>query len=148
MNNADKYEIRADLFYDPANHFWIDVAKSHAVIGLSPLIQETNGSFVAIQFAEVGSTVEQHKSFGTAEAEKHVGPLLSPISGKILAINQEVITTPRLINDQPYDGGWLVEMEILNPSELENMITGEQKIREWFAAELQKFDEKGWIAKP
>lgn len=148
MDNVDKYEIRESLYYDPKNHFWIDVQGSRAVIGLTPLIQETNGSFVAIQFSEVGSAVSQYKSFGTAEAEKHVGPLLSPISGKILAVNQEVMATPRLINDQPYDGGWLVEMELSNPEELNSMITGLENIREWFASELKRFDEKGWIAKP
>lgn len=148
MNKVDKYEIREHLYYDPANHFWLDVTGNYAVIGMSPLVQETSGSFVAVQFAKPGTSFKKGESIGTVEAEKHVGPLKAPLSGKVQSVNEAVINTPRLINEKPYDDGWLMEIEFADSSELDSMITGEKNIREWFSSELKRFNDKGWIAQP
>jgi len=148
MNKVDKYEIRESLYYDSANHFWADVSGNTAVIGMSPLVQETSGSFVAVQFAKPGTTFKKGESIGTVEAEKHVGPLKSPLSGKVRLVNDAVMNNPRLINEQPYDDGWLMEIELTDTRELDGLITGEQNIREWFETELKRFNDKGWIAQP
>lgn len=148
MNKVDKYEIRGTLFYDPANHFWVDVTGDTAVIGMSPLIQEISGSFVAIQMSQQGTTFTMHESIGTVEAEKHVGPLKAPLSGRVRSVNEAVINNPRLINDRPYDEGWLMEIDLTDVSELDEMISGEENIKEWFEAELKRFNDKGWIAQP
>jgi len=151
MNNTmvkiDKYNVRTDLYYDGENHLWIDITQKKAVIGMSPLIQETSGTFVAIKINETGTEIIKGKSFGSAEAEKHVGPLISPLSGKIISINQNVIEKPGLINTDPYGDGWMIEMEFTNlEQEMTDFISGEENIINWFKAELKKFDEKGWIA--
>lgn len=148
MNKIDKYEIRETLHYDPANHFWVDVSGNTAVIGMSPLIQETSGSFVAVQLANPGTAFKKGESVGTVEAEKHVGPLKSPLSGVVRLINDAVINNPRLINELPYDDGWLMEIELTDQDELKSLISGEQNIRVWFETELKKFNDKGWIAQP
>lgn len=147
MNKVGKYEIREALHYDPVSHFWLDVSGNSAVMGMSPLVQETSGSFVAVQLARPGTSFKKGQSIGTVEAEKHVGPLKAPVSGRIRSINEAVISHPRLINEHPYEEGWLMEIELTDPSELTAMITGE-KTREWFEAELKRFNEKGWIAQP
>ena len=144
----DKYEVRGNLYYDPATHLWIEDAGVFAVIGMSPLMQETSGSFVAIQFAAPGTSFQKNDSIGTVEAEKHVGPIKAPLSGKIRKVNEAVRNNPRLINEHPYDDGWLMEIELANPHELDAMITGEKNIREWFKTELKRFNDKGWIAQP
>jgi len=148
MNNVDKYEIRENLHYDSNTHFWLDVSGHSAVIGMSPLIQETSGSFVAVQFAKPGTSFKKGESIGTVEAEKHVGPLKAPVSGTVRLVNEAVINNPRLINEEPYDGGWLMEIDLSNASEIDGMITGEKNIKDWFESELKKFDEKGWTAQP
>ena len=148
MNKVDKYEIRENLHYDPVNHFWVNVLDDFARIGMSPLVQETSGSFVAVQFIPTGSSFRKNDSIGTVEAEKHVGPLKAPVSGKVRRVNEAVIVNPRLMNEQPYDGGWLMEIELADGSELAGLITGEKKTREWFEAELKRFKDKGWIAQP
>ena len=148
MNKVDKYEIRESLYYDPANHFWVDVTGNTAVIGMSPLVQETSGSFVAIQLAKAGTSFKKGESIGIVEAEKHVGPLKSRLSGKVRLVNDAVMNNPRLINEQPYDDGWLMEIELTDPSELETLITGQKNISEWFESELKRFNDKGWIAQP
>ena len=147
MVKIDKYNVITDLYYDPKEHFWIKINDSHARIGMSPLIQETSGAFVAIQINSLNTTLSKNDAFGSIEAEKHVGPLKMPLSGKITMINEAVIENPRLINTDPYGDGWLIEMEITNSTgELPELIYGEQNIVNWFKAELKKFDDKGWIA--
>ena len=147
MIKIDKYDVDTGLYYDPKEHFWIKISDNHAQIGMSPLIQETSGAFVAIQMNSPEMQLNKGDSFGTIEAEKHVGPLKIPLTGKITNINDHVVENPRLINYDPYGDGWLIEMELTNyDTEVPELIYGEQNIIEWFESELKKFDDKGWIA--
>lgn len=148
MSNDNPYEIRELLYYDPVNHFWVDASRPFAVIGMTPLIQETSGSFVAVQVSPAGTELKKNQPMGMVEAEKHVGPLKSPLSGIVRLVNESVLSNPRLMNDEPYDGGWLMEIEMSDRSELDSMITGKENIRQWFELELKRFNDKGWIAQP
>lgn len=142
-----KKVIKTDLLYDPENYFWIKPEGNKARIGMSPLVEETSGSFVAIRFEKIGESLKKGESFGSAEAEKHVGHMIIPVSGKLLAINQKVLENPRLINTDPYNDGWLIEVELTNfEAEFDGLIAGEENIKTWFEAEIKKFDEKGWLA--
>ena len=147
MEKIDKYDINTDLLYDPETHYWIEIEGSHARIGMSPLVQETSGSFVAIIFDGVNNELKKGQSFGSIEAEKHVGPLNAPISGIITEINEQVIENPRLINSDPYGQGWLIK---ISPNDLQadlpHLISGKDEILNWFKSELKKFEAKGWIA--
>jgi glycine cleavage system H protein len=147
MIKIDKYNVDTGLYYDPKEHFWIKVSGNNARIGMSPLIQETSGAFVAIQINDSEDELFQGEPFGTIEAEKHVGPLKMPLTGKITNTNANVIENPRLINYDPYGDGWLIEMELTNGDiELSQLIYGESNVIQWFESELKKFDDKGWIA--
>jgi glycine cleavage system H protein len=148
MSKVNQYEIREHLYYDPVNHFWVDARRPFAVIGMTPLIQETSGSFVAVQVSPPGTALKRNQQMGMVEAEKHVGPLKSPVSGTVRLVNESVLSNPRLMNDEPYDGGWLMEIEMSDLTELDSMITGQENIRQWFEAELKRFNDKGWIAQP
>lgn len=147
MTKIDKYDVDTGLFYDPENHFWVKVSGNKAKIGMSPLIQETSGAFVAVQMNALDKEFTKGESFGSIEAEKHVGPLKCPVSGKVTKVNAEVIENPRLINYDSYGDGWLIEMELSNAdSEISELIFGDHKVVAWFEAELKKFEDKGWIA--
>jgi len=147
MIKIDKYDVDTSLFYDPNEHYWVKIEGNIAKVGMSPLIQETSGAFVAVQMNALGKEFSKGEGFGTIEAEKHVGPLKAPLSGKVIKVNQEVIENPRLINYDPYGDGWLVEMELTNAeNEVLDLIIGEDKVVDWFKSELKKFEEKGWIA--
>ncbi len=142
-------KIKTDLLYDPNEYFWIKAEGNKARIGMSPLVEETSGSFVAIQFSKIGGIFKKGESFGSAEAEKHVGHMKMPVSGKLQAINEKVVENPRLINTDPYNEGWLIEVELTKfADEFDGLIAGEENIKSWFAEELKKFDEKGWLAQP
>ncbi len=146
MIKIDKYQVDTGLYYDPKEHFWVKLSGMHARVGMSPLIQETSGAFVAIQINSLENNLSKGESFGTIEAEKHVGPLKIPLSGKITKVNDEVIENPRMINYDPYGDGWLVEMIITDSNELSHLIYGDNNVITWFTDELKKFDDKGWIA--
>ena len=147
MEKIDKYEVDIELHYDPNTHYWVNVEDAIATIGMSPLVQETSGSFVAIIFDSVDKELKKGQSFGSIESEKHVGPLNAPISGIITQINEQVIENPRLINSDPYGQGWLIKLKLTDvQAELPKLISGKHDITEWFKAELKKFEEKGWIA--
>ena len=147
MTKINKYEVDTALYYDPAEHFWIKISGDHIRIGMSPLIQETSGAFVAVQMNALDKEFHKGEAFGTIEAEKHVGPLKAPLSGKVTRVNEEVLENPRLINYDPYGDGWLIEMELTNADvELSGLVYGEDNVVQWFESELKKFDDKGWIA--
>jgi len=141
------YQLRTDLFYDPENHYWVDIKNGRARIGLSPLVQETSGSFVAIQFNQAKSTFSRGESIGSLEAEKHVSHFKTPLSGKVAHVNASVVENPRLINTDPYGEGWLIEIELTNlENEVKYLLQSEDEIVIWFENEIKKHEDKGWIA--
>ena len=147
MKQIDKYLVKTDVAYDPETLFWVDQNGTTAVIGMSPLVQETSGNFVALQLSGAGEAFEKGGAIGTVEAEKHVGPVKAPVSGKVIAVNNQVVEDPTLLNSDPYGEGWLMEVELesaANP----DLIRGEEAITEWFEKELKNFCDKGWIAQP
>ncbi len=144
INNT---EVRTDLMYDPKNGFWMKVDGNIVRIGLNHLTQETSGAFVAVKLADIGTALALNESFGSVEAEKHVGHFNIPISGKLIRRNEKVIENPRLINTDPYDEGWLIEIEADNLElQVHDFIQGKQAVLDWFATEIDRMNEKGWLA--
>lgn len=149
MQNIQGYQIRTDLLYDPAEGFWVDVQGETARIGYNPVMQETAGSFVAVNLKKLGTQIAKGESFGSVEAEKHVGHLKAPVSGIITAVNADVLENPRLLNEEYYGKGWLVEIEMSDAAnELADLISSENDVIEWFAIEIKKYENKGWLAQP
>ncbi len=147
MFKVRNYAIHPDLWYDPRGHFWLQIEGNRARLGLDPLEQETRGAVVVVQLEAAGTALSQGDSFGSIEAEKHVGMLRSPLSGKIVAVNPAVQKNPRLVNSDCYGEGWLVEMELSHfEKEQEKLLTGEAALRGWFEAEIKKYEELGWLA--
>ncbi len=147
MKKIKNFHIRTDIWQDTREGFWLDVQDNIARIGMNPLVQETTGSFVAINMADIGKEISHGDSFGSVEAEKHVGHLKTPVSGKITAVNPKVLENPRLINTDPYGKGWLIEMEMNNfEAEQKQLIFGESEVMAWFETEITKYEEKGWLA--
>ncbi len=104
-------------------HEWIMVEDRFATIGISDYAQGELGDIVFVQLPEIGKEVKQMESFGTIEAVKAVSELFSPVSGKVVEVNTELESQPELINKQAMDGGWIIKVELSNPSELDNLLT-------------------------
>ena len=147
MKKIKQFAVRTDLWYATNDGIWLDISGNTARIGLSPLVQETTGSFVAVRFDAAGAPRNKGESYGSLEAEKHVGHLKMPVSGTITNINEKVAENPRLLNTDPYGKGWLVEIELSNwEAEKADLLSGETAVIAWFEAEIEKYEDKGWLA--
>ncbi len=147
MIEIKNHQFPTDVYYDPATHFWVKVEGSTARIGIDDIEQNTRGGFVVIQLEEPGKEIHRGQSMGSVEAEKHVGALKAPVSGRVVRINTALVENPRLANTDPYGEGWFLEVELSNfEKERQELISGEENIRAWLLAEAQKYEERGWIA--
>ncbi|MPM66713.1 Glycine cleavage system H protein [bioreactor metagenome] len=117
--------IPADLKYTK-EHEWIRVEGDVAFIGITDYAQNELGEIV---FIEVETVEEKHASgdvFGTVEAVKTVSELFMPVGGEVLAFNEELETTPELVNDDPYGKGWMVKVSVDNPAELDQLLSANE----------------------
>jgi len=99
-------------------HEWIRQDGKHAVIGISSHAQDTLGDIVFVELPKVGSLLSAGKAFGVVESTKAVNELFAPVSGKVLRINEELTSNPQLVNTEPYEKGWMIEIEMSHPEEL------------------------------
>jgi glycine cleavage system H protein len=113
-------------------HLWIRVEGKRAVIGITDYAQQELGIISAVELPEVGDELEQDDSFGSVEARKTVAELYAPVGGAVAEINEELAETPELVNDDPYDGGWLVAVVLGDPEEL-NLLLSADDYQEFLA---------------
>jgi glycine cleavage system H protein len=99
-------------------HLWIRVEGNKAVVGITDYAQEQLGTISAVELPVVGEELEQDDSFGSIEARKTVAELYAPVSGLVVEVNAEAQEAPEVINDDPYDGGWLLVIEMSDTEEL------------------------------
>lgn len=111
-----------DVWYNE-NHLWATVENNHAYVGISYYAQEELGDIIFIELPEVGDRVIQGKSFGEIESSKTVSDLVSPLSGKVVEVNNDVINEPTIINEDPLGDGWLIEIEGVDSKELKSLLT-------------------------
>jgi len=115
---ADESELKFS-----EDHLWVLEMGDTARIGLSDYAQEQLGEILTVTLAEGGKFLEQGGVVGEAESQKTVVELVSPLSGTIRAVNDNVVEDPSLINVDPYGKGWLVEVEMAEPEELEQLMS-------------------------
>ncbi|QTL99853.1 glycine cleavage system protein GcvH [Iocasia frigidifontis] len=113
-----------DLYYTE-NHEWIFVEGKKGTIGVTEHAQKEMGDIVFVELPEIGDNFEQFDSFAVIESVKAVSDVYLPVGGKVIAINQDILEQPELVNDEPIESGWLVEIEISNLDELESLMDDE-----------------------
>jgi glycine cleavage system H protein len=106
-------------------HQWVRVEGDRAVIGLTDFAQQELGIIKAVELPLAGDELEQDDSFGSVEARKTVAELYAPLSGEVLEVNEELEDAPELINDDPYDGGWLALVRIADQEELKLLLSAD-----------------------
>ncbi len=107
------------------DHEWIRVEGSIGFIGVSDYAQSQLGDVVFVEINSVGDELAKGEAFGTIEAVKTVSDVYMPVGGKVLESNPALDSAPDLINKEPFGEGWMVKIEISNPSELETLFTAE-----------------------
>jgi len=111
---AEEYEVRAIPSYTREDT-WVRVMPDGTVkIGITDFAQKMLNDIVSVQLPNVGSEVKQMQPLGSAESIKSNSDIYSPVSGKVREINQKVIDNPGILNQDPYDAGWLVAVEPTN----------------------------------
>ena len=140
MVKIDGNEFPEDLYYH-RDHMWVMVEEGNVRVGYNDWAQEAAGKLVNLNTRKVGRKVKAGKTLGTVESGKWVGPLKAPVTGEISEINEEVLKTPSLINDDPYGKGWVavIAAESLD-SEIGDLIQGSDKdsLESWLTEEKAK----------
>lgn len=106
-------------------HEWVRVEDETAVVGITDYAQEQLGDVVYVELPDVGSELTQFSPCGTIESVKTVSDFYAPISGKVMKINEELDEGPELINDDPYGKGWIMEVKLSNPDELDQLLSAQ-----------------------
>ena len=106
---------------------WVRVEGDRAFVGITDYAQDQLGDIVYIELPwQGGQSITREEKFGDLESVKATSELISPISGTVVQINEELQAHPELINDDPYDKGWMLIVELSNPTELDNLMDAKQ----------------------
>lgn len=116
--------VPANLKYTK-DHEWVRINGNEAVVGITDFAQHELGDIVFIEIETVGEKLGHGEVFGTVEAVKTVSDLFMPLSGTVTEKNEELDATAELVNSDPYGQGWMIKVEIDDPSEVEDLLDTE-----------------------
>ncbi|HEC33133.1 MAG TPA: glycine cleavage system protein H [Chloroflexi bacterium] len=130
-----------DLYYDD-QHGWARVEGNIVVQGLTDFGQRIAQEIVFVESPRVGREVEQGQTFMSMESGKWVGRIAAMVSGKIAETNEELEWEPTLINESPFDQGWLVRIEMSDPAELDKLMRADSaEFKAFIEAEAEKYQD-------
>ncbi|HBG24933.1 MAG: glycine cleavage system protein H [Bacteroidetes bacterium GWF2_41_61] len=116
--------IPANLKYSP-DHEWIKIEGNIATVGITDFAQGQLGDVVFVDIPSEGETLDKSDVFGAIEAVKTVADAFMPVSGKIIEINANLESSPESVNKDPYQEGWMIKIEMSNPSEADSLLDAE-----------------------
>jgi glycine cleavage system H protein len=114
--------VPANLKYTK-EHEWIRLEGEVAYVGITDYAQSELGEIVFVEVETVGETLNEGEVFGTVEAVKTVSDLYLPVDGEILEFNAELETNPELVNDDPYEKGWMVKVGVSDVAQLDTLLS-------------------------
>jgi glycine cleavage system H protein len=103
-------------------HDWARIEGEEAVLGITWYAQDALGELVHYEPPQHGATISKDASYGEVESVKAVSEVISPLSGEVLEVNQQVVDAPETVNEDPYGTGWLVRLRLSVPSEAESLM--------------------------
>ena len=107
-------------------HEWVRLDDGVGTVGLTDYAQDQLGDIVYVQMPAPGTAVKQFDKLGEVESVKAVSDLYAPVSGEVVDVNEGVDDHPELVNESPYEEGWLVRLRLADPAELDALLTAEQ----------------------
>ncbi len=126
-------ELPKDLKYTK-EHEWIRTeGDGSVVVGITDYAQDSLGDVVYVELPQEGASVTKNEPFGVVESVKAVSDLYSPVSGTVTEVNDSLVDSPEVINEDPYGDAWMIKVELTNPDDLNDLLTAE---------EYQKFIEE------
>jgi len=107
-------------------HEWVKVDGNRVIVGITEFAQHELGDIVFVELPEVGAVLKSNEPFGSVESVKTVSELYAPVSGKVVEVNEKLSDSPELVNESPYEGAWMVVVELADAAELDSLLTAEQ----------------------
>ncbi len=115
----------ADYFFSK-EHEWVRVEGSKGKVGISDHAAHELGDVTFVELPKVGARVKQFEILGSIESVKAASDIFAPVSGAVVAVNTVLDSTPELVNESAEEGAWMAEIELSDPSELQNLMTKPQ----------------------
>jgi len=142
MVNVEGYELPDDLYYHN-DHAWAKMESDGTIIvGMNDFYQKSAGDTTYIDLPFEGDDIEQGETVGKIQSAKWVGKFVSPVSGEILEVNEELEDDCTLINKSPYNKGWIMKVKPSNlDDDKKNLVTG-NKIEPWLKKEIEDAEKK------
>ncbi|MEQ6377094.1 glycine cleavage system protein GcvH [Bacillaceae bacterium S4-13-56] len=106
-------------------HEWVKEEGGQVRIGITDFAQSELGDIVFVELPEVGDEIEVDQPFGSVESVKTVSELYAPVSGKVVAINEELEDSPEFVNESPYEKAWMILVELSDSSQLDDLLSAE-----------------------
>ena len=107
-------------------HEWIKIDGETVILGITNFAQDQLTDVVFVELPEVGKQIEQNGNLCVVESVKSVSDIFSPISGEIVEVNKELVDSPALINNDPFEDGWIVKLKVKDEKDLEQLMTAEE----------------------
>lgn len=107
-------------------HEWVLVEGDAGKIGITHHAQEQLGDIVYVDLPKVGAKVNKGEVFGSVESVKAVSDIYSPVSGEVIAVNDSLTDAPEKVNQDPHGEGWLIQVRLSNPAEMEDLMTAQE----------------------
>ena len=104
-------------------HAWVRVEGKRATIGITDYAQQQMGDIVYVDLPETDTEVDADSELSEIESTKATSPVISPVSGTVVEVNEDLADSPEIINEDPYGNGWLVTLELNDPSELNDLMS-------------------------
>ena len=115
------YKVPEDLYYTK-EHEWAYVDENVVTVGVTGYAQDTLGEIVYAELPDEGQKVTQNETFGVIESVKAVSDLFSPVTGTVIEMNSAIVDNPGTINDDPWNDGWLIRIEMDTEKELASLL--------------------------
>lgn len=107
-------------------HEWVYINEDgEAVVGITDFAQESLGELMSVTFPELGVDVSAGDAVMSLESVKSASEIYAPVSGEIVEINERLESDPEMVNEEPYDGGWLFKIQVHDDSELQGLMSDE-----------------------
>ncbi|WP_421752080.1 glycine cleavage system protein GcvH [Croceimicrobium sp.] len=116
--------IPNDLKYTK-DHEWVRVDGEIATVGITDFAQGELGDIVFVEVETEGESLDREETFGSVEAVKTVSDLFMPVSGEVIEFNEEIESSPELVNEDPYGKGWMIKIQLSDSSELDDLLDAE-----------------------
>ena len=113
-----------DLKYT-RDHEWCRIQGNRATVGITDHAQDALGDIVYLELPAVGDEVKKGEAFGVVESTKAVSDLFAPVSGKVVEVNGPLADAPEAINEDPYEEGWMIQVEMSDPKDLADLLGGD-----------------------